>query len=398
MSIGGASAGAGPRNARGPAPAVTEADARACLDDFLEFLRVLVETESPSRDEAALGRVARLVGEGVSQAGGETESFPAPGLGVHLLARFPGQSPADEKPVLVLAHMDTVHPAGTLERLPFKVAGNRIQGPGAYDMKAGLAAGLTALSLLAKKGRRSRSGVLFLFTCDEEIGSPDSRSLIEAEAQTARAGLVLEPSAPGGAAKTRRKGVAEYVLEIAGRAAHAGIEPEAGASAVHEIARQVERISAMNDLDAGATFNAGLIRGGTRANVVAEEASCAIDVRFWTKAAGERADAAMRSLAPVDPRCVLRVQGGGNRGPLEKTPASARLFEKACRVAQDVGFALGEAETGGASDGNIASAAGLAVLDGLGPDGGGAHSLAEHVLLDDVPRRIAFLSGLFERL
>ena len=382
-----------------PATQVAEADARARLGEFLELLQALVETESPSRDEAALGRVARIVEEAVLQAGGRVEAIPAPGLGLHLLGRFSGESSAKhEKPLLVLAHMDTVHPAGTLDRFPFKIVGDRIQGPGAYDMKAGLAAGLVALRLLAEKGRRLRSGALFLFTCDEEIGSPDSRPLIETKAKATRAGLVLEPSAPGGAAKTRRKGAAEYTLDIVGRPAHAGIEPEAGASAIHEIARQVERISCMNDSDAGATFNAGLIRGGTRANVVAEEASCAIDVRFWTTAEGERADAALRSLAPVDPRCALHLRCGVNRGPLEKTPASAQLFDRACRVARDVGFVLGEAETGGASDGNIASAAGLAVLDGLGPDGGGAHSLAEHVLLDDVPRRIAFLAGLFERL
>ncbi len=378
------------------APRVAEADARTGLDDFLQLLQALVETESPSRDEVAMGRVARVVEEAIVQAGGQAESIPASGLGSHLLGRFRGSRPANERPLLVLAHMDTVHPVGTLERLPFKVVGGRIQGPGVYDMKAGLAAGLAALGLLAEKSGRPRSDVLFLVTCDEEIGSPDSRPLIEAKAKAARAGLVLEPSAPGGAAKTRRKGAGEYVLEVAGRPAHAGIEPEAGASAIHELARQVERICRMNDT--GVTFNAGLIRGGTRTNVVAEEAWCAIDVRFWTRDDGERADAALRSLAPVDPGCTLRLKGGVNRGPLEKTPESAQLFDRARRIAQAVGFTLSEAETGGASDGNIASAAGLAVLDGLGPDGGGAHSLTEHVLLADVPRRVAFLSGLFERL
>ncbi len=294
--------------------------------------------------------------------------------------------------------MDTVHPVGTLERFPFAVSADRIEGPGSYDMKAGLAAALTALRSLADRGARPRTETWLLVTCDEEIGSPDSRSRIEASAKSARSGLVLEPSAPGGAAKTRRKGVADYVLSVTGRSAHAGIEPEAGASAVHEIAHQIERIRALGGLGDGTTVNVGTVRGGRLSNVVADEASCAIDVRFWTKADGDAADSAIRSLAPRDGRCRLRLEGGTNRGPLEKTKASALLFERARRIAKDVGLALGEACTGGASDGNIASAAGLPVLDGLGPDGGGAHTLDEHVLLADVPRRIAFLAALLEEL
>lgn len=374
--------------------------ARGAAAGCLELLAELVAAESPSGDDAANARVAAILEAAATRAGGAVESIAAPGLGVHLLGRFPGRGSErrGERPLLLLGHMDTVHPAGTLKRFPFAVNDGRVEGPGAYDMKAGLAVVLTALRLLAAKGLRPRTETWLLVTCDEEIGSPHSRPTIESCARRARAGLVLEPSAPGGAAKTRRKGVGEYRLSVRGRPAHAGIEPEMGASAVHELAHQIERVREIEGLGTGTTVNAGTIRGGTRSNVVAEEASCAIDVRFWTKADGERADGALRSLEPRDSRCSLSLEGGINRGPLEKTEASALLFEEARGIAERVGLALCEARTGGASDGNIASAAGLPVLDGLGPDGGGAHSLDEHVLLDDVPRRIDFLSALIEKL
>lgn len=368
--------------------------------DLLRLLQALVEAESPSRDEAANIRVAQLLEAEMKRAGGAVEAFAAPGLGVHLLGRFAGRrsDSASDKPLLLLGHMDTVHPAGTLDRFPFAVNAGRIEGPGAYDMKAGLAVALTALRALAASGTRPRTDVWLLVTCDEEIGSPDSRARIEASARLARAGLVLEPSAPGGAAKTRRKGVADYVLSVSGRSAHAGIEPEAGASAVHEIAHQIERIQAIEGLGDGTTINVGMVRGGRLGNVVADEATCAVDVRFWTKKDGDKADAALRALAPRDGRCSLQLAGGTNRGPLEKTKASALLFQRARRIAEGAGLALGESSTGGASDGNIASAAGLPVLDGLGPDGGGAHTLDEHVLLDDLPARVAFMAALLEEL
>lgn len=377
--------------------------AEARLDACLALLRALVEAESQSRDEDGNLRVADLLAAALAKAGGRVERIPAPGLGAHLIARFDGASAEPSSgsrpdPVLVLGHVDTVHPAGTLDRRPFDLSGGQVQGPGVYDMKAGLAVATTALGVLAELGQRPRSGVTFMATCDEEIGSPDSRPRIEAEARASKAALVLEPSVPGGAAKTRRKGVADYVLEVSGQSAHAGIEPEKGASAVREAARQVARIYELAAPEAGTTVNVGTISGGTAGNVVAAQARCSIDVRFWKTSEGQRVDADLRSLAPVDDRCALRLQGGINRGALERTPESARLFEKAQRVAEQIGFRLQEGATGGASDGNFTSAVGCPTLDGLGPDGAGAHTLHEHVLLADLPKRIRLLAALFQVL
>lgn len=377
--------------------------AEARLDACLALLRALVETESQSRDEAGNLRAADVLAAALTKAGGRVERIPAPGLGVHVVARFDGaaaepSSGSRPDPILVLGHLDTVHPAGTLERCPCQVSQDKVHGPGVYDMKGGLAVAATALAVLAEQGCRPRSGITFMATCDEEIGSPDSRPRIEAEARSSKAALVLEPSVPGGAAKTRRKGVADYVLEVSGRSAHAGIEPEKGASAVREAARQVARIYELAAPEAGTTVNVGTISGGTAGNVVAAQARCSIDVRFWQTSEGQRVDAGLRSLAPVDDRCALQLQGGVNRGALERTPESAQLFEKAQRVAEQIGFRLDEGKTGGASDGNFTSAAGCPTLDGLGPDGAGAHTLYEHVLLADLPKRIRLLAALFQVL
>ena len=378
---------------------LAEARADACL----ALLRELVETESQSRDERGNLNAAAVLTTALEKAGGRVERVPAPGLGVHLVGRFDGagEAVADSGrsgPLLVLGHVDTVHPAGTLKRRPFEVSRNKVLGPGVYDMKAGLAVAATALGLLAEQGCVSRSGIAFMATCDEEIGSRTSRNLIEAEARSSRAALVLEPPIPGGAVKTRRKGVADYVLEVSGEPAHAGIEPGKGASAVREAARQVARIYELADIDAGTTVNVGTISGGTAGNVVAAQARCGIDVRFWTNEEGKRVDAGLRSLAPLDERCGLRLGGGVNREAMQKTPESTALFEEVRSVAAQLGFRLSEGRTGGASDGNFTAAAGCPTLDGLGPDGDGAHTLREHVLLADIPIRIRFLAALFQSL
>ncbi len=379
-------------------PSVTIAHAERRVAECLELLRVLVETESPTRDEDANLKLAEVLGTALEEVGGRVERIRVPGLGVHLLARFRGTGKAASSPLLVVGHMDTVHAVGTLERLPFAVCEGKVQGPGIYDMKAGLAVSLSALRLLSEEGVGLGSDISFLITCDEEIGSPTSRDRIASEARASRVALVVEPSAPGGAAKTRRKGVGAYVLKVTGRSAHAGIEPEAGASAVHEIAHQICRIRKMADPGAGTTINVGVIAGGTRANVVADAALGRIDVRFWSIEEGMRVDGELRALVAEDSRCALRLSGGINRGALEKTEVSARLFEMASSTAGELGFCLGEQETGGGSDGNITAAAGCPTLDGLGPDGGGAHTLNEHVLLSDIPRRIALMAALFERV
>lgn len=378
-------------------PSLTVAAARRHADECLALLRALVECESPTGDRDGNLRAAGLLEDAMIRAGGEVERIPAPGLGVHLLGRFRGVK-RGRGPILVMGHMDTVHPVGTLRRLPFAIADGKAQGPGIYDMKSGLAVALTALRILAGANRGPATDVTFLVTCDEERGSTDSRARIEAEARAHRAALVLEPSAAGGAVKSRRKGVSAYVLEVAGRAAHAGIEPEAGASAIHELARQVCRICDLADPTMGTSVNVGVIKGGTRGNVVADAASCSIDARFLVNAEADRVDRALRTAVPFDRRCTLDLKGGLNRGALEKSEASDRIYEQARALAATLGFELGEESTGGASDGNLVAATGCPTLDGLGPDGRGAHTLHEHILVDDVPRRIALIAALLESL
>ena len=376
---------------------VNLSDAERRTEECLNFLRALVECESPTGDETGNLSVARLLEDAMAEAGGRVEQIPAAGLGEHLLGRFRGTA-GDGGAILLMGHMDTVHPVGTLGRLPFAVNDGKVQGPGIYDMKSGLAVSLFALRLLAERGSGPRSDITCFVTCDEEIGSPDSRARIEAEARAHRAALVVEPSAPGGAVKSRRKGVGEYVLKVAGRAAHAGIEPEAGASAIHELARQVCRIYDLADPQSGTTVSVGVIEGGTKANVVADAASCTIDVRFFSNGEASRVDTALGSAAPFDERCTLHLEGGLNRGALEQTEASGRLFAKARSLAAGLGFEIAEESTGGASDGNLIAAAGCPTLDGLGPDGRGAHTLCEHIFQNDIPRRIALMAALFETL
>lgn len=377
---------------------VTTREAEERAAECVALLRTLVTTESPTGNEAANLAVAEILEDALGRAGGEVERLPSPGLGTHLLARFRGTRDTSERPLLLVGHMDTVHPIDTLERLPYAVTDGRIQGPGVYDMKSGVATSIFALQLLAEKGAGPKSDLSFLITCDEEWGSPTSRERIEAEARASRAALVVEPSVSGGGVKSRRKGVSAYVLHVAGKPAHAGIEPEAGASAVHELAQQVCRIYDLADAAAETTVSVGVISGGTAENVVAESAKCTIDVRFWTLDEAQRVDAALRATVPFNKRCSLKLDGGINRGALEKTPASNRLFKKARLLAGQLGFELGEGKTGGGSDGNLTSAVGCPTLDGLGPDGGGAHTLNEHILLREIPRRVALMAALFEQL
>lgn len=373
--------------------------AHELVDPCLRLLEALVILESPSADPDRNLAIASRLSEELEGRGASVERHPAPGYGEHLLARVVGKSSGDA-PLLVIGHMDTVHAVGSLARLPFSVAvaHDRVSGPGAYDMKGGLAVAITALDLLARVGRRPLGDLLFVITCDEEIGSPTSRALIEEHARGARGALVLEPSVPGGAAKTRRKGVGGFHVSVRGRPAHAGIEPEVGASAIHELVRIVEEIRRLSDQDKGTTINVGVIQGGTRVNVVAEDAQADVDLRFWTAAEADRVERAIRSLTVSDSRCALSIGGGVNRGALERTGASEALFEHARQVAAAQGWELAEGSTGGASDGNLISAAGCPTLDGLGPDGGGAHALDEHVRLSDIAPRVALLAGLFLRL
>jgi glutamate carboxypeptidase len=369
--------------------------------DVLALTRALCEAESPSGDgEGSRAVVELLAGE--ARAVGVIEAFeraPAPDdYGEHLRARAFGGAPASAGTLLILGHTDTVHARGTLAERPWREEGGRIYAPGVFDMKASCAVALEALRGCEALGLKARRPVVLLLTCDEETGSATGRALVEEEARRAEFVLVLEPPAPGGRAKTARKGTGLFTLAVEGRAAHAGLEPEKGVSAVLEIARQIERLHALADPARGTTLNVGVVCGGTRANVVAERARAEIDIRFASAEEAQRVEREILGSRPFDARARLEVRGGINRPPLERTQGVADLYEKARRAAAAFDFELGEASVGGASDGNFAAACGAAVLDGLGVAGDGAHAAHEHIIADDVVLRGALLASLVASL
>jgi glutamate carboxypeptidase len=369
--------------------------------EILSLTRSLCEIESPSGDGEGSAAVVSLLAEASKTVDGveSIERFCAPdGYGEHFILRAFDNTSFDERPLLLLGHTDTVHPRGTLAARPWRETEGRIYAPGVYDMKAACAVALEAVRACGELGLRPRRPVVLLLTCDEESGSFSGRELVEREAGRAEYVLVLEPPAAGGRAKTARKGTGLFKLEVEGRAAHAGLEPEKGVNAVLELARQIERVSALARTEVGTTVNVGTVAGGTHANVVPAEARAEIDVRFSTTAEARRVEDAVRRLEPFDSRARLRVSGGINRPPMERTDAVAALFEQARRVAASLDIELGEASVGGASDGNFAAACGAAVLDGLGVDGDGAHAAHEHIQADAVVSRGALLAALVASL
>jgi glutamate carboxypeptidase len=312
-----------------------------------------------------------------------------------VLASWPGDGPR----VLLLGHFDTVWPRGQLQRQPIEVRDERLFGPGVYDMKAGLMIAAAAMRTVTAIGARdTRPAVTLLATCDEEVGSQTSRALIEQLARESAAVLVFEPALAGGGVKTSRKGVGEYEIAATGVAAHAGVDPGAGASAVHEIARQVQAALTLADPARGLTVNVGVIEGGTRSNVVAERARAVVDVRVSRMDDAARIDAGLRALGAHDPRVIVTVTGGVNRPPMERGPGVARLCALAQDVARAQGWELAEGGTGGGSDGNFSAALGVPTLDGLGAVGDGAHALHEHVTIKDLEPRVALAAALLLRL
>jgi glutamate carboxypeptidase len=361
--------------------------------DLLQTLETLVRLESPSTDKAAVDRCGAALTEILSGAGAGVELLRQRERGDHIRARFPGNG----RPVLLLGHFDTVWPVGTLERMPFCRDGDRVHGPGTFDMKAGIAIGLASVNAL-RATSTPHPPVTMLWTTDEEIGSGTSRAVIEAEARDARAVLVLEPALPGGALKTARKGCGEYELVVHGIAAHAGLDPGKGASAIHELASLISSIERLQDLERGITLNAGVISGGTRPNVVAEEARASIDVRAKTVSDAAAVDGQLRRLQPARAGTRLTVQGGFDRPPLERTDAVAALFAQAAAIAKTFGRELREGSAGGGSDGNFTAALGVPTLDGLGAVGDGAHAAHEYVDASALPWRAALLAGLIADL
>jgi glutamate carboxypeptidase len=354
----------------------------------------LVGLESPSTDKAAVDRCGAEIASMLRGIGGRVETFAQPVRGDHLLAEFPGGG----RRVLLLGHFDTVWPVGQLQQMPMREEQGRLYGPGVFDMKSGLAVSMLALRILGRLPADQRPTVEILWTSDEEIGSGSSRALIEREARRSDAVLVLEPSLPGGAAKTSRKGCGDFELTVHGIAAHAGIDPGQGASAILEIAHQIIALHGLMDPSRGVSVNVGIVAGGTRTNVVPAEAHANIDIRVPTAADGERIARALQRLQPRVTGTRLEIQGGFDRPPLERGDHVARLYEVARQAAADIGFDLGEGGTGGGSDGNFTAALGVPTLDGLGPRGDGAHARHEHVEIVDLPWRAAFLAHLLVRL
>jgi glutamate carboxypeptidase len=368
--------------------------------EMLALTRALVERESPSGDpEGSREVVARLEAEarGIGAVSNVARA-PAEDYGQHLLIEAFGSGNEDEPTTLLLGHTDTVHPRGSLIERPLREEGGRIYGPGIFDMKSGCAVALEALRACAELKLTPRRRVVLLLTCDEEAGSRSGRALVEREARRAAHVLVLEPPAPGGSAKTARKGTGMFTLRAEGRAAHAGLDFEKGASAVLELARQTVRLNDLCDAARGVTVNVGVFSGGTRSNVVAGEATAEVDFRFETMADALRVEESIKGLRPFDERVRLSIGGGINRPPLERTLAVAKLYARARALASGLGFDLGEASVGGASDGNFAAALCPAVLDGLGVDGDGAHAADEHILRASLAPRAALIAGLVATL
>jgi glutamate carboxypeptidase len=360
------------------------------------FMRALVEVESPSGDEHGSRAVVDLIADAARRLAcvNAVERVDLPGFGQHLVIEAFQQPSAGQ--VLIVGHTDTVHSRGSLAERPWRRDGDRAYGPGVFDMKANCALVIEVLRTLSELNVKPQFGVSIVLTCDEEVGSASGWPLIErvAKAQHTRCALVLEPPAPGGRVKTGRKGTGIYAIKVEGKAAHAGLEPEKGASAILELARQTERLHAINLSGSGITLNVGVVRGGTRSNVVPAQAEGEIDVRFSTAAEAREIEHILTSLQPVDERTKVFVSGGINRPPLERTAAVVELFEKARSVSAFLGFELGEAQVGGASDGNFIAALGIPVLDGLGISGDGAHAVHEHIEVADIARRGALIAGL----
>jgi glutamate carboxypeptidase len=360
---------------------------------ILEMIGQLVRVESPTEDWAAVNRCVSLVEGWIKASGGKSERRKQKSAGDLLVGQF-GPAVRGVKPLMLLGHLDTVWPLGTLTKMPFRVAQGRAWGPGVLDMKAGVVMALGALRILLESGQLTRP-VMFLLNSDEETGSEHSRALTESLAKKCEAVFVLEPAqAPNAAYKTARKGVGNYRLQVHGVPAHSGVDFSQGHSAILELGRQIERASAFTDPARGITVNAGVVGGGTRSNVVPAEAWAEFDVRIARLRDVDRLDRRFRSLRPVDRHCRLEVTGGLNRPPMERTAGTVNLFRRAATMAKGLGFQLEEAATGGGSDGNFTSALGIPTLDGMGAVGEGAHADRESILLEALVPRTALLAAM----
>ncbi len=360
---------------------------------LIDLARRLVLAESPSDNKEGVDACMNLAAAHAKTLGGRVKLHAQRAFGNILEVRFgPRTRSSAAKPVLLLGHLDTVWPVGTLKTMPCKISKGRLWGPGTLDMKAGIAMALTAVEILAEAGALHRE-IILLLNSDEEVGSPVSRPITARIASACSAVYVLEP-AQGLAYKTARKGTGDWRIEIEGVAAHAGVDFEKGTSAIRELARVVETVSGWTRLERGITVSVGIAGGGTKTNVIPAKAWAEVDVRIARKADGPRIERQFASLQAADKRCFLTVTGGINRPPMERTRATVKLFQRSRALAREIGFDLGEAATGGASDGNFTSAIGVPTLDGMGAVGEGAHAHHESVLIEHLAPRTALIAGM----
>lgn len=364
--------------------------------EIIALIREMVECESPSDNPAAVDRSVDLITDKVSSMAKVT-TFPGERFGRHFRCEFALPGTQKEGQILALGHSDTVWPMGTLASMPFRQADGRLWGPGVLDMKSGVAFFLFAMQMLRELEVPVKHTIVLQLNSDEEVGSESSRPLTEEAARKSVAVLVLEPGTGlEGKLKTARKGVGDYTVMVRGKASHAGVDFEAGASAIVELSRQIERIAAFTDLAGGITVNPGVISGGTRTNVVAAEARLEVDIRVAREKDAPILEAKFRALQPVDPRCTIHVEGGLNRPPMERSAGIQQLFQTAKGFAAELDVALEESSTGGGSDGNFTAALGVPTLDGLGGVGEGAHANNESILVDRIADRTALLALLVQ--
>jgi glutamate carboxypeptidase len=363
-------------------------------DRITETIRQLVELESPSDNKAAVDRLGSMLAGRFEGLGGHAKLHRAVNFGDHLQVDFSGKRGG--KPLLLLGHLDTVYPVGTLSQMPYRLADGRLWGPGSFDMKSGIAFMLHAIEALRSwYGDELPRPLTVLLVTDEEVGSETSRRITESVAKRCAAVLVLEPAlGPRGAVKTGRKGVGGYRLQVKGTAAHSGLDFEKGESAILELARQIVAISKMTDRKRGITLSVGTVQGGTRPNVIPAEASALVDARAARSKDLTRLDRKLRVLKPFNRKCKLEITGGIERPPMERSAAVVALFKKASGIAKQLGWNLEEASVGGGSDGNFTAALGLPTLDGLGGVGEGAHTPHESILISELPRRTALVAEL----
>ena len=365
-------------------------------EQIVRTIRQLVEIESPTDNKHAVDQLGALLAGRFEALGGHAKFHRVQSFGDHLQVDFAGNRGG--KPVLLLGHLDTVYPIGTLATMPCRVSNGHLWGPGAFDMKSGIAFMLHAIEALREwNADKLPRAVTVLLVSDEEVGSDTSRVITENLAKQSAAVLVLEPShGPKGAVKTARKGIGEYVLKVTGKAAHSGLDFEKGQSAILELAKQIIAISKLIDVKRGLTLNVGTVEGGTRVNVIPAEASAVLDVRVAREQDASIIDRKLRALKPFNRKCKIEISGGMNRPPMERTPAVAGLYKKAAEIARQFGWKLEESSVGGGSDGNFTAALGIPTLDGLGGVGEGAHATHESVLIAELPRRAALLATLIE--